>query len=321
MPGRELDRRAFSGLAIAAALAAPRVRADPTTGSRLPSEDDVYEPPTSLALVADLYARMTAPLKVDGQGPFPFVVDTGANQSVISTELAARLSLPQGAPSPLNGVAGVEMAPTTAAALGLGRRTRRAATLFVLPQAAIGGQGMLGLDGLDGQTLVLDFKRRALEIQASSPRGLESRTVVLRARRRDGQLTLVDAELAGIPVTAFIDSGAQNTIGNRALQRLAALRQPTGLWTVAPIISVTGQTIDGDLADLPHLRIGGLTLPRWRVAFADLHTFHLWDLTQRPAILIGVDILSRFEKVTLDFARSEMSFRLPDTGNVRSIHA
>lgn len=320
MTGRELDRRAFSGLALAAAFAAPRVRADPATGTRLPSDEDVYEPPTSLALVADMYARMTAPLQIDGRGPFPFVVDTGANQSVISSELAVRLSLPQGAPSALNGVAGVEMAPTTAAALGLGRRARRETTLFVLPQSAIGGDGMLGLDGLDGQTLVLDFKRRALEIEAGGRRGLESRTVVLRARRRDGQLTLVDAELAGIPVTAFIDSGAQNTIGNKALQRLAALRQPTSSWTVAPIVSVTGQTIEGDLADLPHLRIGGLSLPRWRVAFADLHTFRLWDLTERPAILIGVDILSRFEKVTLDFARNEVSFRVPDMGNVREMH-
>ena len=45
MPGRVLDRRTFSGLALAAALAGPRAHADPQTGTRLPSEDDVYEPP------------------------------------------------------------------------------------------------------------------------------------------------------------------------------------------------------------------------------------------------------------------------------------
>ncbi|HEY1926120.1 MAG TPA: pepsin/retropepsin-like aspartic protease family protein [Caulobacteraceae bacterium] len=321
MPGRVLDRRSFSAMALATVFAVPRALAEPTTGSRLPSADDVYEPPTTLALVADLYARMTAPLTVDDKGPFPFVVDTGANQSVISSELAAHLSLPHDPPSLLNGVAGVEMAPTTAALLGLGRRARRHTPLFVLPRAAIGGDGMLGLDGLEGERLVLDFKRRTLEIDTGPRRGVESRTVVMHAHRRDGQLTLVDADLDGIPVTAFIDSGAQSTIGNRALQHLATLREPTDVWRVAPIVSVTGQTIDSDMAELPHLRIGGLTLPRWNVAFADLHTFQLWDLTQRPAILIGVDILSRFEKVTLDFARNEVSFRLPDIGNVRQIHA
>ena len=48
---------------------------------------------------------------------------------------------------------------------------------------------------------------------------------------------------------------------------------------------------------------------------------HEMPAPQRPAILIGVDILSRFEKVTLDFAHNEVNFRLPDTSNVRQVHA
>jgi hypothetical protein len=47
----------------------------------------------------------------------------------------------------------------------------------------------------------------------------------------------------------------------------------------------------------------------------------LWDLVDRPAILIGVDVLSRFEAVSLDFARDEVRFQVPDLRNVRSIHA
>ena len=61
----------------------------------------------------------------------------------------------------------------------------------------------------------------------------------------------------------------------------------------------------------PRLRIGGLQFPAWSVAFADLHTFKLWDLVSRPAILIGVDILSRFATVCLDFRRDEVRLRLP----------
>jgi hypothetical protein len=37
----------------------------------------------------------------------------------------------------------------------------------------------------------------------------------------------------------------------------------------------------------------------------------MWDLTRTPAILLGVDVLSRFEYVSLDFARAEVRFRLP----------
>jgi hypothetical protein len=177
------------------------------------------------------------------------------------------------------------------------------------------------LDGLDGQTLTLDFAGRVLRIEPAGAGRGGPRLVGMGAKRRDGQLTLVDADLAGIPVTAFIDSGAQNTIGNRALQRLVAARRAGGVWTVAPIISVTGQTIQADLAELPHMRIGGMTLPRWRVAFADLHTFRMWDLTEHPAVLIGVDVLSRFEAVSLDFGRDEIRFLPPDRRIVRAVHA
>ncbi len=321
MSARDVSRRAFAGSALAAALAATRLAAAPTTGSRLPSVEDVYEPPATLGLIADLYARMTAPLRIAGQGPFAFVVDTGANQSVISADLAERLGLTQGPPALLNGVAGSQMAPTAVASIQVGRRLRRGVTMFVLPAPAMGAAGLLGLDGLEGQTLTLDFAARILRIEAAGAGRGGARIVGMRARRRDGQLTLVDADLAGIPVTAFIDSGAQNTIGNRVLQRIVAARRPGGLWTAAPIISVTGQTMQADLAELPHLRIGGMTLSRWRVAFADLHTFRMWDLTDRPAMLIGVDVLSRFEAVSLDFARDEVRFLPPDRRLVRSVHA
>jgi hypothetical protein len=131
------------------------------------------------------------------------------------------------------------------------------------------------------------------------------------AKRRDGQLFLVDAEVGGIRVTAFLDSGAQSTIGNMALYALAYLRYPSVPWQFAPILSVTGQTIDAQYADLPNLRIGDITLPTWPVAFADLHTFRMWNLVERPAILIGIDVLSRFQSVCLDFQRDQVRFRLP----------
>jgi hypothetical protein len=102
---------------------------------------------------------------------------------------------------------------------------------------------------------------------------------------------------------------------------MASLRYPTSVWAEAPIVSVTGQTIESDLADLPHLRIGGMKLPHWRVAFSDLHTFQLWGLVDRPAILLGIDVLSRFERVTLDFSRDEVRFLMPESDVVRQVHA
>jgi predicted aspartyl protease len=314
----DIDRRRLVAF-IGAGLIAPgvarsvEVTASPLSASRIPQSLDPsgYVPPSDLKTIADIYRRMTAPISVDGQGPFAFVVDTGANQSVISEELASELNLVRGPMEPLNGVAGVQLTPTTTARLSVGDRPDGEVLLSILPSAAIGGLGMLGLDRLADQRLTLDFRDQRLRIEASNRSWRDPDDVAMKAHRRDGQLTLVDADLDGVPVVAFLDSGAQNTIGNMVLRDLAITRSPTSLWSAVPILSATGQTISAEFADLPQLRVGGLHLPNWPVAFADLHTFQMWGLTRTPAILLGVDVLSRFEYVSLDFARAEVRFRLP----------
>ena len=319
MTRRGFDRRRF-GLGLGAALAAagPSLAAVIMRGSGsriVPRSDAPYLPPTNISSVADIYKRMTVPILVNGQGPFAFVVDTGANQSVISGELAAQLGLSIGELEPLHGVAGLQMAPTTVAHLAVGRRLQASVTLSVLPAAAIGAAGMLGLDRLEGQRLTLDFAQQELRIGAAQDGLTAFGDIAVKATRRDGQLTLVDADLAGISLIAFIDSGAQSTIGNLALRDLAITRNPKTLWSSTPIISATGQEMMAEMADLPKLRVGGMGLPNWPVAFADLHTFQMWRLTHRPAILLGVDILSRFRSVCLDFPRGEVRFRLPLPGS------
>jgi predicted aspartyl protease len=314
-----LNRRRLGAGLLAGALAWPvagaaqLVRLQEGWGATRLSAPELgpYTPPAKLSTVLDIYRRMTGSVVVAGAGPYPFVIDTGANQSVISAELAQQLGLALGDVKPVNGVAGVSAAPTTQALLQVGARPPRDAVLSVLPGDAMGAPGMLGLDQLDGARLTLDFGRQMLSIDSGPALPGAGDEVRMKAHRRDGQLTLVDADLAGISVTAFLDSGAQNTIGNLALRELAITRYPLTLWSKIPVMSVTGQTIDADFADLPALRIGGVTLSTWPVAFADLHTFRLWNLTKRPAILVGVDVLSRFETVCLDFRRDEVRFRLP----------
>jgi hypothetical protein len=310
----EIDRRRLAAGLAASLLAAGAARATTVVNGPEPSllpDDRVYVPPTDLKTVMDIYRRMTVPVRVNGQGPFPFVVDTGANQSVLSEGLATQLALVRGPMEILNGVAGAQMTPTTSAQLNVGDRIDTDVLLSILPEADIGGQGMLGLDRLANQRVTLDFRAERLQIEPARRSWRNPDDIVMKAHRRDGQLTLVDADLAGTPVVAFLDSGAQNTIGNMALRALASARFPASIWSRAPVLSATGQAIPADIADFPGLRVGGMHLPTWPVAFAELLTFRLWGLTNTPAILLGVDVLSRFEYVSLDFGRDEVRFRVP----------
>ena len=290
--------------ARAVIITPPLIAQPPPTPPAAPGED------ANLGTLTDLYRRMTAPVRVNGQGPFAFVVDTGANRSVISSELAAQLSLPLGPDQMVNDAAGMRLTPTVTASLTIGARGETRVVMPVMPAATVGGLGMLGVDRLDGRRLTLDFKAQQLRIESGRPTR-DPLDVVVPARSRHGQLTLVDADLAGAPITAFLDSGAQITIGNAPLLALARVKNPTSVWADCSIISAMGQTIAAVVADVPSLRVGGLSLSHLPVAFADLHTFHLWDLGKRPAMLLGVDVLSQFDYVSLDFVRGEVRFRLP----------
>src|ERR1700679_700828 len=203
MAGRLHDRRALmAGLAALGAAAPALSRADIIeiggSASRLtqiPSPQSAvdgshYAPPNHISAIMDIYKRMTTAVKVAGAGPYQFVADTGANQSVISTEVASKLGLLLGPSQPLNGVAGVQLTPTTQASIEIGPRPKRQATLSVLPEGAIGAPGMLGLDLLAGAQLTLDFSRQTLTIDDDAGRSGMNDEVHLKAHRRDGQLTL-----------------------------------------------------------------------------------------------------------------------------------
>jgi len=276
--------------------------------SLIPDASD-YEPPQTLKAVFDLCRRMTAPVRVNGQGPYPFVIDTGANQSVISEGLVAKLGLSRGPLELLNSTTDAQMASTTSARLSLGDRVDDEVVLSILPQYAMGGAGMLGVNRLEGQRLIMDFARQRLTIESAMRPLRNPNDVVVQATRLRGELTMVQADLAGVPVTAFLDSGAESTIGNLALKAMCERREPHQAWGDVPVISVTGDTVTAALGDVDGLRIGGMRLPTWPVAFADLHAFSLWKLVDQPALMIGVDVLSRFSVVSLDFLRSEVRFR------------
>jgi predicted aspartyl protease len=316
-----LSRRRLTAL-LGAAAAAPSAAVAQTAlnlrghATRIrPSgigSQSVYQPPGDFAAAMDLFKRMTAPVSIDGKGPFRFVVDTGANQSVLSIELAAALGLPVGEPSPLHGVAGVRIVDTTVVPLiKVGGLEWRNVRVSVLPQEAIGGYGFLGLDLVGEQRLTLDFKGQRVVVGPSDRLERDPFDVVLKASYRSGQLTLVNGEVAKVPITAFLDSGAQTTIGNQMLRRLASTRHPSLRWTRTEVISATGQTMFGDWAVLPSFRFGQMRLRQLPIVFADLHTFEMWGLNHEPAILIGVDVMCQFEAVTLDFARQQVRFDVP----------
>ena len=79
------------------------------------------------------------------------------------------------------------------------------------------------------------------------------------------------------------------------------------------LISVTGGWINADFAIARKIRIGGAEISQLPVAFADVQPFRQLRLTERPAILLGMDALQLFERASVDFANREVRLQLPGT--------
>jgi len=309
-------RTAALGLAAtgAAALAAPpahALAAEPAPQTEHPDEEVL---PTSLDTVRDRNEHMLAPVHINGQGPFQFLLDTGANISCVSNKLMERLDLKAHSTAPVHTVVGVRHRPTVILDnLQVGPRSRRKVRAPALPISGATVDGVLGVDWLKGQRLVLDFKGGKMEIvRSKADVDQPGRTVVVPARRRHGQLTIVDADLSGKKISAIIDSGAQGSLCNRHLRDIVRAQESRRGVTEVPRMvrmeTLAGEVFTGESIFLPFLRLGGLHLGNVGVTYADMHVFNVWGLKDSPALVIGMDLLTQFEQVALDFGRSQVRF-------------
>jgi predicted aspartyl protease len=331
------DRRAvglgLAGLALGScagpAAVKPPVLVDLAQARTPPLDGPAGDDGALLGTGADAAGRITVPVRVNGQGPFDFVVDTGANRTVVAAELAAALGLPDDGPADIHGIAGVEPArKVMVRLLEVDEVATRGLHAPTLPRSRMGADGLLGVDILKGRLVTLDFNRNQLRIGGSRGTGPRSAFemrqagtgqgdrdfggpgVAVPARYRFGQLIIVDADVAGRPVTAFIDSGSQSTVGNGPLRRLVVGvdPDPKARRYVVALLSATGQSAQAEVAVMPPLRIGGLRINRLTAAFADLHVFDIWRLDAKPSLLIGVDVMSQFNAIQLDYGGRQVIF-------------
>ena len=275
------------------------------------------EPPALfLDTALDAIDRMTVEVFINGRGPFDFVVDTGADRSALSIPLAARLGLQPGRDVMLHGVGGSAITPTArVASMVSGDSRLKDAELPVLSPERLGVDGLLGVDMLDRRNVIMDFRRKRLEVRRSTPlspafSGVREVSVV--ADGRFGRLAIANARVAGVRCVAFVDSGSGASMGNMALAeaiKLRIRRRPDPAMAVR-LIGAAGEATLGEFRVVRSIELGALRLTNIPLVMADLHIFDVWNLNSRPAVLLGVDVLKMFARVELDFGSDRVKFRL-----------
>jgi predicted aspartyl protease len=274
--------------------------------------DDALEVTGDSVAAKQINTRMLIGVEVNGQGPFNFFVDSGADRTVVGEALAQRLGLPSGPAVMLNSMSGAKLTPTVRIdTLRVGSSVVRDIAAPPLPERFLAAQGLVGIDALADQRLNIDFERKRVTVQDTHRSDLQAGPdeVVVVARRRKGQLILTQAVAGGTNVAAVIDTGTEITVGNSAL-RAKLLRRGKLPFRTATLMSVTGESFLADLIQVPELKIGSILFRGVTIAFVDVPPFKLFGLQKEPAIMLGTDVLEGFARVSLDFRRRRVRFSM-----------
>lgn len=293
---------------IALLLLAP----DPAPILQEPIDTTTTAPPPPVLDFGEADERMTLPVTISGAGPYRFVVDTGAQRTVISRELAGALQLRPGRAVQMTTMTGSSRAATviipliTVGAFG-GVRIEAPA----LDAAHLGAPGLLGIDTLQDRALSIDFDAQRMTVLPATRRKYRERArpdeIVVRAKSMFGQLVVTDAYYGNIRVQVILDTGTPITLGNLALKR----RVRHGAMKSVGLMSVTGETMQADYTQIDTVKLGGIGFDNLPIAFAEAAPFARFGLERKPALLLGMDALRLFRRVYIDFPNRELRLALP----------
>lgn len=263
----------------------------------------------------DRLGRVVAPVMVNGVGPFRFIVDTGANRSVVSETLARQLGLAQQGNGAVHSVYGVSDAPLVSVSqLQYGDVALNPAPLPMLGGNVLAGeQGLLGVDGMSNRRLRMDFERNCIEIirsdQARRLRGWST----ISGQMRFGHLVVIRGRINGIHVHLLLDTGSDTSLANVALrealnarQRRRARTEETIAYTAGPAVVLENSIL------IQRMMMGELEVRNVTAYVGDYHIFQLWGLVDEPTLLLGMDVLSQARGIAIDYGRGTVHLQIRD---------
>jgi predicted aspartyl protease len=253
------------GIALLLLFCAPRSRAG-AAGGPCPA------PPRDTLAIRLFHGLPLVPARIDGVAA-PLILDTGAEETVLTAAAAARLGLKghYEYPSSLRSIGGgLASGQARVASLAVGAAVARDFIVLLAPLSLPGvagrqPDGLLGGDFLSHYDVDLDLAGERLTLYRSGcapprPPWRGAYTTIPANRSIDGRLFFPVA-LDGHRLFAFIDTGAQvSTIDTRAARRLGLTKAAIAGGPAATLRGVSAAQVQAHAHRFARLQIGADTV-------------------------------------------------------------
>jgi hypothetical protein len=316
-PARSVTLTAAAGIALlllAVSCAADDTHASPDhlaaanpPGS--PEQADVIAAPEPRFVAPtehDKIGRIWAPVLINGKGPFRLALDTGATNSAVTADVARALGpilirpglrgAPAPPPCPRFRSTGWWSAISNCLHSGCQSSPARwVADGFSAPKAA-------------RQAHHHDFRNDSINIVRSHKERAGFGFVAIPFKLVEG-LAVIDVQIGEVAAKAIVDTGGQGTIGNVALHESLLRRYRKDAVVPDGIIGITLDVQSGNRITIPPIVFGGVAIEHVKITTGEMEIFRLWKMTNKPVVLLGMDVLGLFDTLIIDYARRELQVR------------
>ncbi len=259
---------------------------------------------TLLALERNRQAAHRCPVAVGNNGPYNFIIDTGAERTVVSRETRRIAQLGPSAPVVVTSMSGRDR---------VSRHRRGTKRLSI---ESIGEQPTIIAPALEARNIgkhsacsasircaTIRYHDRLREghhwrcaqreaFKAFTKRDPQ-RGIVVTAKNVFGQLIVTDAYYDNTRIQVVLDTSSQVTMGNSALRKRVGRSAPKA--QPITLTSVIGNHTTADYTEVPSITVGKVRFGAMPVAFADVAPFERFGLTRRPALLLDMDALRELQ--------------------------
>ncbi|MGX6648107.1 aspartyl protease family protein [Maricaulaceae bacterium MS644] len=268
--------------------------------------------PSASAMGRALDGRRSIQVMIEGRGPWPFILDTGASHTAIAQPLAVEFGFePTGVLHDVQTLTEeIRSERLVLADVRAGGATAAHLDMVVVDTPTdldLNYFGLLGNDMFAGRTLSIDVANAVLTLDSPAPAHEDARLYP----GRNVPVGDIILHRAGPPVRVLIDTGSARTIINSRLARRLRPDQVTFRFDVMGATRLARRETDAEAVRIPSFRMGGICGLGLVAVNADVDVFRAMGLSDEPAMILGMDALAE-AVITIDHATGVVEISMAD---------